>query len=327
MQSAGATLIKDYKQLAFMGFVEVILNIKTILKNIRFCKADILQFQPDIVVLIDYPGFNIRIAEWAKKQSLKIAYYISPQVWAWKESRVHTLKKCVDKMIVILPFEKDFYKKWNYEVDYVGHPLVEVIDAYKSNHAKKDNTKIIALLPGSRKQEIKVKLPIMLSVSIAFPDFTFIVAKAPGLDDEFYKPFLIHYQNVSTVAGMTYDLLNSASAALVTSGTATLETALFQVPQVVCYKGNSISYEIAKRVIKIKYISLVNLIMNKPVVTELIQKELTRENCIRELKELLYNDERKIQLTKDYSSLIQLLSEGGKASENAAIIIYNLAKK
>ena len=230
-------------------------------------------------------------------------------------------------MIVILPFEKDFYKKWNYEVDYVGHPLVEVIDAYKSKHAKKDNTKIIALLPGSRKQEIKVKLPIMLSVSKAFPDFTFIVAKAPGLDDEFYKPFLIHYQNVSTVAGMTYDLLNSASAALVTSGTATLETALFQVPQVVCYKGNSISYEIAKRVIKIKYISLVNLIMNKPVVRELIQKELTRENCIRELKELLYNNERKIQLTKDYSSLIQLLSEGGKASENAAIIIYNLAKK
>ena len=327
MQSAGATLVKDYKELAFMGFVEVVLNIRSILKNIKFCKEDILSFQPDVVVLIDYPGFNIRIAEWAKKNNFKTAYYISPQVWAWKENRVKTLKKCIDKMIVILPFEKDFYKKWNFEVDYVGHPLVEVIREYQSTHIKVDNLNkpIIALLPGSRKQEITVKLPIMLSVCNSFPDYQFVVAKAPGQDNEFYAPFLAPYQNVTSATEQTYDLLNNASAALVTSGTATLETALFYVPEVVCYKGNSISYEIAKRVIKIKYISLVNLIMDKPVVKELIQHDLTTENCIKELKEILGNEQRKIALKKDYKALTKLLTEGGNASENAAVIICTLA--
>lgn len=328
MRLAGATLIKDYKDLAFMGFAEVIMNLSTILKNIKFCKQDIQSFKPDVLILIDYPGFNIRIAEWAKKEGIKTVYYISPQIWAWKENRVHTIKKYVDKMLVILPFEKDFYCKWKYKVEYVGHPLVEVIEQFKSSHKKPlaGEKKTIALLPGSRKQEINKKLPIMLEVSKAFPEFQFIVAKAPGQEDAFYEPFLAPYTNVSAIGGKTYELLNQATAALVTSGTATLETALFEVPQVVCYKGNSISYEIAKRVIKVKYISLVNLIMDKPVVKELIQNEMTTENCIKELKDLLENSQRKKQMQEDYQRLIKLLSEGGPASLNAAKIIYEFVK-
>jgi lipid-A-disaccharide synthase len=325
MQVEGATLVKHYRDLAFMGFVEVVMNLRTILKNLAFCKEDILVYKPDVVVFIDYPGFNIKIAEWAKKQNLKTVYYISPQVWAWKESRVKTIKECVDKMLVILPFEKDYYKKWDYKVEYVGHPLIEVIERFKATENKPLATgkKIIALLPGSRKQEISKKLPIMLEVSKSFPDYQFIVAKAPGQQDEFYEPFLTPYNNVSVVGNQTYNLLNQSSAALVTSGTATLETALFGVPEVVCYKGNPISYEIAKRVIKVKYISLVNLIMDKMVVRELIQHELTPENCIRELKDLLENQQRREQLQKDYNDLRNLLMQGGHASANAAKIIVD----
>ncbi len=324
MQAEGATVVKHYRDLAFMGFIEVIQNLPTILKNLKFCKQDIASYQPDVIVLIDYPGFNIKIAGWAKKNGFKVVYYISPQVWAWKEKRVHTIKRTVDKMLVILPFEKDYYKKFNYEVDYVGHPLVEVIDAFQSSVKQNlaSDKKIIALLPGSRKQEISVKLPIMLQVSNAFPGFQFMVAKAPGQDGSFYQPFMEPYNNVSMVSGQTYNLLSQASAALVTSGTATLETALFGVPEVVCYKGSPISYSIAKRVIKIKYISLVNLIMDRPVVKELIQHELTAENCIRELNDLLYNSQRRTQLQNDYQELKTLLSQGGHASANAAKIIF-----
>ena len=323
MEAAGATLVKHYRELAFMGFIEVIKNLPTILKNLKSCKQDVLSFQPDVLILVDYPGFNIRMAEWGKQQNIRTVYYISPQVWAWKENRVKTIKQCVDKMLVILPFEKEFYKKWNFEVDYVGHPLVEVIEAFKKNSHPKIGTgkKIIALLPGSRKQEISTKLPIMLEVCKAFPDYDFIVAKAPGQDDSFYEPFLAPYKNVSAIGGKTYNLLNQSTAALVTSGTATLETALFGVPEVVCYKGSAISFWIAKKLIKIKYISLVNLIMDKPVVTELIQNDLTTENCIRELKDLLYNETRKKILTQDYENLQNLLKQGGDASANAAAII------
>lgn len=394
MQAEGATVVKHYKHLAFMGFVEVLFNLRTILKNLAFCKKDILAFKPDVIVLIDYPGFNIKIAEWAKQQKFKTIYYISPQVWAWKEQRVKTIKRCVDKMLVILPFEKDYYHKWDYKVEYVGHPLVEVIERFKADDRQgttddrplttdgrqrttddrrpttddqptttdrrrrttddrppatnnvrpmtddgqwtTDQNKqltshnhqlIIALLPGSRKQEINKKLPIMLEVSKSFPDFEFIVAKAPGLEDDFYEPFMTPYNNVSAVSNQTYKLLNQASAALVTSGTATLETALFGVPEVVCYKGNPISYQIAKRVIKVKYISLVNLIMDKPVVKELIQDDLTAKNCIKELQELLLNGQRRAQLQKDYANLKNLLSQGGHASANAAKIIVDFIKQ
>jgi lipid-A-disaccharide synthase len=328
MEAAGATIVKHYRDLAFMGFAEVLMNLRTIFRNLDLCKADILQYRPDALILIDYPGFNLRIARWAKQQGLKVIYYISPQVWAWKENRVKIIKACVDKMLVILPFEKAFYHKWNYEVAYVGHPLIEVIDDFKKDTSGKkedavalfpgDNRRIVALLPGSRKQEILKKLPVMLEVSRYFPDCLFVVAKAPGQEDSFYESMLGDYNNVKAVKGKTYDLLVHADAALVTSGTATLETALFGVPEVVCYKGSPISYAIAKRVIKIRYISLVNLIMDKPVVKELIQHDLTVENLRRELDLLLNNTEKKQQLAADYRDLRKLLSEGGRASSNAA---------
>ena len=343
MQAAGATLVKHYKELAFMGFLEVIKNLPTILKNIKFCKTDILQFKPNALILIDYPGFNLRIAKWAKQQGIPVIYYISPQVWAWKENRVKLIKKCVDKMLVILPFEKEFYAKWNYEVEYVGHPLVEVVEEFgiRNSELGKNNigslfpnyqlpitnSNIIALLPGSRKQEILKKLPIMLEVAKHFPDYQFVVAKAPGLDDSFYASLLAPYKNVSSVVNKTYELLVQSKAALVTSGTATLETALFGVPEVICYKGSAFSYQIAKRLIKIKFIGLVNLIMDKEVVKELIQDDLTVENLKQELNLLLTDEAKQKQLSEDYTSLKNLLSEGGHASANAAASIYTFVTK
>ena len=354
MQQAGGHLVKHYKDLAFMGFTEVLMNLRTIFRNIDFCKADILQYSPDALILIDYPGFNLRIAKWARQQGLRIIYYISPQVWAWKENRVKQIRANVDKMLVILPFEKEFYRKWNYDVEYVGHPLVEVIaasaDLDKSlapagaegavpnsqsltlNHPTSiphasPPKNIIALLPGSRKQEILKKLPVMLETSRFFPDHQFVVAQAPGQDPEFYKNLLAPYPNVSSVRNQTYSLLLTAQAACVTSGTATLETALFGVPEVVCYKGSSISYQIARRLIKVKYISLVNLIMDKLVVKELIQDELTPENLRRELNDILYNTDRQQQLRIDYLNLKELLSQGGHASANAAESILRFMRK
>ncbi|MBC7935449.1 MAG: lipid-A-disaccharide synthase [Rhizobacter sp.] len=327
MQATGAVLVKHYRDLAFMGFTEVIKNIGTIFKNISFCKKDISAYQPDVLILIDYPGFNLRIAEWARKQGLRIVYYISPQIWAWKESRIHSIKKNVDKMLVILPFEKEFYNKWNFEVEYIGHPLIEVTDRFKEENTGlplTGNEQVVALLPGSRKQEILKKLPIMMQVAKHFPGHIFMVAKAPGLTDDFYKELLAPYSNVKSVSNKTYDLLLSSKAALVTSGTATLETALFNVPEVICYKGNKISYLIAKQLIKIKYICLVNLIMDKEVVKELIQDELTVENLVSELNKLLHDDAKKLQLQRDYKDLRDLLSAGGHASANAAGLIYKM---
>lgn len=336
MQAAGATLVKHYRDLAFMGFAEVVMNLKTILNNLKFCKEDILEFKPDVLVLIDYPGFNLRIAEWAKtikgqKTTIncKTVFYISPQVWAWKESRVPKMKETIDEMIVILPFEKEYYKsKWNWDVDYVGHPLVQVVDEFKQSVTgrKPSANNIIAMLPGSRKQEIAKKLPIMLEVSRHFPQYQFILAKAPGLEDAFYESFVRNYTNVSSVRNKTYQLLTEAKAALVTSGTATLETALFGVPEVVCYKGSNISYQIAKRLIKIKYIALVNLIMDKPVVKELIQNELTVKNLKQELSRLLFDEAKKEQLKEDYENLKSILSADGNASANAAKIVVDAAK-
>jgi lipid-A-disaccharide synthase len=320
MQQAGGDLVKHYKDLAFMGFVEVLTNLRTIFRNLDFCRRDILSYQPDALILVDYPGFNMRIAKWAHQQGFKVIYYISPQVWAWKENRVRQIKEYVDKMLVILPFEKEFYQKWNYEVEYVGHPLVEVIDQFRSSTPSTPSTPlpVIALLPGSRRQEIIKKLPIMLELSRFFPDHQFVVAQAPGLDNDFYTALLAGYPNVSAVSNQTYALLAQSQAACVTSGTATLETALFGVPEVVCYKGSPVSYQIAKRLIKVKYISLVNLIMDRLVVKELIQNDLNPENLRRELKDLLTNPQRQQQLRKDYGDLKALLSQGGHASANAA---------
>ena len=325
MQQAGGDLVKHYRELAFMGFTEVIMNLRTIFRNLAFCKDDILQYKPDALILIDYPGFNLRISKWAKQQKLKVIYYISPQVWAWKENRVNSMKQCIDKMLVILPFEKEYFKnKWNWEVEYVGHPLVEVIERHKAQGTSRElsDKPIIALLPGSRKQEILKKLPVMLEVSKSFPTYQFIVAKAPGTDELFYNELLKNYSNVSFVTDKTYDLLMQSKAALVTSGTATLETALFAVPEVVCYKGSYLSYQIGKRLVNVKYISLVNLIMDKLVVNELIQENLTIKNLKVELESLLHNETRKEQLKKDYAALKQILSKGGNASAKAAASIH-----
>src|SRR6476469_8236925 len=304
MQAAGATVVKHYKELAFMGFAEVVKNLPTILSNIKFCKEDITAFQPDVLVLIDYPGFNLRIAKWAKAHDYKVVYYISPQVWAWKENRVKLIRDVVDKMLVILPFEKEFYEtKWDYKVEYIGHPLVQVIDDFLARHTSQQKLfqkHIVALLPGSRQQEVAKKLPLMLEASKAFPQYQFVVAKAAALDDSFYQTFLSSYSNVATLKNETYTLLAQATAALVTSGTATLETALFGVPQVVCYKGSAVSYQIAKRMVKIKYISMVNLIMDKQVVTELIQTDLTTENIVIALENILHDELRIEQIKNDY---------------------------
>jgi lipid-A-disaccharide synthase len=336
MEQAGAVVDKHYRELAFMGFTEVLMNIRTIFKNFKRCKENILQFKPDVVILIDYPGFNLRMAKWAKLQNYKVVYYISPQVWAWKESRVKIIKANVDKMLTILPFEKDFYKKWKYDADYVGHPLNEAVSSFQfpvsgnqqqatANKLQTTNSKsIIALLPGSRKQELHHKLPIMLAVTKFFPDYTFIIAKAPSQEDELYNEYLKNYPEILTVRNQTYDLLSKAKAACVTSGTATLETALFGVPEVVCYKAGSISYHIAKWLANVKYISLVNLIMDKPIVTELIQEKLTVENLRKELDDILNNPQRIFQMKSDYAELKNLLSKDGNASANAAAIIEEL---
>lgn len=328
MQNVSNTLVKHYRDLAFMGFLEVLLNLRTILKNIAFCKKDILDYKPDVIIFIDYPGFNLRIAKWAKQHRFKTQYYISPQIWAWKENRIHDIKRDVDDMYVILPFEKDFYeKKHNYPVHFVGHPLIDAI----SNRSQIDESlfraendlnekPIIALLPGSRKQEIKKMLSVMLSVIEDYPDYQFVIAGAPSQDFNFYKPFITN-PNVGFVSNKTYDLLSLSSAALVTSGTATLETALFKVPQVVCYKGSWFSYQIGKRVVNLDYISLVNLIMNKPVVKELIQNDLNTKNLKKELDLILDDFERTKFFLNYYDLEIKL---GGKgASDKTAELIFN----
>lgn len=325
MEAAGATLVKHYRDLAFMGFVEVIKHLGTILDNIKFCKRDILGYKPDVLVLIDYPGFNMRIAEWAKQQGIKVIYYISPQVWAWKEGRVKKIKRDVDKMLVILPFEEDFYTRWDYKVTYVGHPLIEVV-SHERNEVPAvplSQKPVIAILPGSRKQEISVKLPEMLKMVKHFPDYQFIIAQAPSMPDEVYQE-LIGNENVLLAKGQTYNLLKQSTAALVTSGTATLETALFGVPQIVCYKGNPISFWLATRLVKVKYISLVNLIMDKPVVKELIQDDLNEQELKTELDRILNDEDYRKEMINNYQTLWHKLGDT-HASNTAAKEIVSFA--
>jgi len=320
MQAAGGKIIRHYRELAFMGFTEVLMNIRTIFSNLAFCKTDIAEWKPDAVIFVDYPGFNLRIAPFVKSIGIKTIWYISPQVWAWKSSRVKKLKASVDKMLVILPFEKEFYRKWNYEVEYVGHPLLDSLSAPLSI-GERAGVRLIALLPGSRKQEISVMLPEMIRVAEKFPDYRFVIAGAPSVDESFYREF-IHGKNVEIVFGETYSLLEKASAALVTSGTATLETALHGVPEIVCYKGSGISFQIAKLLVDVKYISLVNLIMDKEVVKELIQDEMNVFNIEKELRDLLVNRQRIEAMKKEYSLLREKLGAGG-ASARAAKSIYD----
>lgn len=323
---------KHIRDLAFMGFAEVIMNLGTILKNIKFCKQDILEYKPDALILIDYPGFNLRIAEWAKANNIKVFYYISPQVWAWKQNRVHKIKRFVDKMFVILPFEKDFYKKFDFDVEYVGHPLLDAIEQYKEHNTSRDfrienglsDKPIIALLPGSRKQEIRKKLPIMLDAIKGKENYQFLIAGAPSLSKGFYQEFLRN-NSIQLIHNKTYDLLNNSEAALVTSGTATLETALFRIPQVVCYKGSFLSYHIAKRLVKIDYISLVNLIMDREVVRELIQDECNSKLISKELNLIIEGGEKREVMLADYDSLIKKLGGGGASKKVAQSLLKTLS--
>ncbi|WP_289037094.1 lipid-A-disaccharide synthase [uncultured Zobellia sp.] len=331
MQQAGGTLVKHYKEMAFMGFLEVLMNLGTIAKAIKFCKRDIQQFQPDVIVFIDYSGFNLRIAKWAKEQGFRTNYYISPQIWASREGRIKDIKRDIDAMHVILPFEKEFYeKKHNYPVNFVGHPLIDAIEnripvdeqQFRQQHKLDSKKPIIALLPGSRKQEVQKMLTVMLSVIKDFSAYQFVIAGAPSLDHDFYGPFLKN-PNVSFVTNKTYDLLSIAHAALVTSGTATLETAIFKVPQVVCYKANWLSYQIAKRIITLEYISLVNLIMKKEVVKELIQNDLTTKNIKTELNKILDGPAREAQI-EAYNQLEKKLGGRGASVNAATLIIENV---
>jgi|TARA_B100002019_G_scaffold292946_1_gene317951 lipid-A-disaccharide synthase len=314
-------LVKHFKDYSYMGFFEVFLNIFKILKNLSFCKKDILNYKPDLIIYIDFPGFNLRIAKWAKKKMYKNHFYISPQIWAWKQSRIKTIKNVIDQMYVILPFEMNFYKSFEYDVNYVGHPL---LDALKENLSNKKRENIIALLPGSREQEINKILPKMLSVIGFFKEYKFIICGAPSFQKKYYENFIEKKfkSRVSVVENKTYEILKESKAALVASGTATLEAAILNVPQVVCYESSWISYLIGKTLIKnLKFISLVNLILNKHVVKELIQSELTKKNIINELSYILSKEGDK-QIKSNYIKMRNILGKKG-ASNRAAKLIYN----
>lgn len=325
MQGVGGTLVMHYKERAFMGFAEIITNLSTILGFIKKCKEDISEYHPDKIIFIDNSGFNLRIAKWAKEQNYNTIYYISPQVWASRSGRVEAIKRDIDEMYVILPFVKDFYKKFDYDVTFVGHPLLDALNnrtqilekVFREQYNLSDKP-IIALLPGSRKQEITKMLSVMLKMADKFVDYQFVIAGAPSQDFDFYKPF-IKQNNVTFISNKTYDLLSLSHAAIVTSGTATLETALFKIPQVVCYKTSWLSYQIGKRLIKLKFISLVNLIMDKEVVKELIQDDCNEKNLEKELRKILEGEERS-KLFLNYYELEKILGGKGASAKVAAFI-------
>ncbi len=328
MQEAGTELVVHYKEMAFMGFWEVFTNLNTIQKRIKQCKADILEFQPDALILIDYAGFNMRIAKFAKKNAIPTHYYISPKIWAWNQKRAFKIKKSVDHMYVILPFEQDFYKKFDYEVDYVGNPLLDAIKAFQPNPEFKENLSdkpIIAILPGSRKQEVLHMLGNLKAIVPYFEDYHFVVAGVSNLEPELYSS-VNDLENVSLVMNQAYDLLNVATAALVTSGTATLETALFEVPQVVCYKTSGVSYAIAKRLIKVDHISLVNLILDKASVKELIQDDFTIYNLKKELALLLPGEETREKVLADYKVLKEIMGNWDTSHKTAELIFMRVRK-
>ncbi len=320
MALEGVEITRHIRDLAFMGFSEVVMNLKTILGNISYCKEDIRRFAPDAVILIDYPGFNLRIAPFAKKLGIKVLYYISPQIWAWKSSRVHAIKKHVDEMYTILPFEEEFYARFDMQVHFVGHPLLDELKDYSEDNTV--DSKVIALLPGSRKQEIRKMLPIMLTMRSIFPGYEFKVAAAPSIEDSFYQS--ISGDDIDLVRNGTYALLSSSTAALVTSGTATLECALIGTPEVVCYRGSGISYQIAKRLIKLKFISLVNLIMDQEVVRELIQSELNQKNLQVELSRILEDTEYRSKIKASYKLMRARLGGIGASARCAEHMLKTL---
>lgn len=338
MMQAGGTCVKHYREMAYMGFIPVLLHLRTIFKNMSRCKQDIMQWQPDVLILVDYPGFNLKIARFIKQHSrIPVCYYISPKIWAWKEYRIKNIKRDIDRMFSILPFETGFFNKHRYPVTYVGNPCVDAVHAFRQTHKERitdftsrnglDNRPIIALLAGSRKQEIKDNLSRMTEAAKSFPAYQFVVAGAPGIDPDFYRPYLTG--NTKIVFGQTYPLLSHASAALVTSGTATLETALFGVPQVVCYytaAGKLVSF-LRRHILKVKYISLVNLIAGREVVTELVADGMTVANLKTELRKILPKGESYNRMVDDYDRLIALLGEAGASERTASEIVSFLLSK
>ena len=333
MKAQGVELLKHYRTMAYMGFVEVAVNLRKVLGNIAQCKKDIVEYHPDVVILVDYPGFNLRIADFAHENGFKVVYYISPQIWAWKRRRVHKIKKSVDKMLVILPFEEEFYRRYGVDVTFVGNPLLDELakvgtgnrSIFLRRNSLGERREIIALLPGSRRQEVKRTLPVMIKVASHFPDYQFVIAGISSLDKSLYKD-IMGQSDVFFVENQTYELLQNSSAAMVTSGTATLETALFSIPEVVCYKATGFSYRLAKWMIKVKFISLVNLIMDREVVKELIQGDMNEDNLVKELDQLLHNGKRQRKLLEDYEELKDKLGNVG-ASEKAAGIICESVRK
>ncbi len=311
----------------------MVANLRTILKNIRYCKNDIQQFSPDVLILIDYPGFNLRIAEFAHEAGLRVFYYISPQVWAWKKSRIKKIRKTVDKMFVILPFEKDFYKQYDCDVEFVGHPLLDAIEKHQFleqdifiSKNDLDGRPVITLLPGSRKQEVSTMLSVMLSMVPLFRDYQFIIGAATSLQDSFYQK-IIKDTDVKLLRGQTYDLIRNSEIALVTSGTATLETALVGTPEVVCYKGSFVSYHIARQLVDVKFISLVNLIMNKEIVKELIQTKFNRKSLKEQMDALLFNIEMRENIKQEYVELREKLGGPGASVITARQIVEETEKK
>jgi len=328
MQNAGGNLVKHYREMAFMGFVNVVLNLRTIKRNLELSKKDILQFKPDVLILIDYPGFNLRIAEFAKKHNIKVFYYISPKIWAWKEYRVKKIRAFVDEMFTILPFETEFYKKHGMDVHYVGNPLLDSIAAFRKKALSKtaflkknnfDERPIVALLAGSRVQEVKKTLPLMVKIANFYPGFQFVVAGVKSVDEQLYHSFLIN-SGVKIIYDQTYDLLNNAHTALVASGTAALETALFNVPQTVIYKvegGWIVDFIMRNFVFNMAGVSLPNIIMNREIVREYIQVRMTLKNVKNEMDKLLYNKQYRNKILDDYSRLEKLMGEPG-CSKRAA---------
>lgn len=335
MQKNGLQLLKHYRELDYMGFLEVIKNLPAIFRNFKDCKAQIRAFQPDAVILVDYPGFNLRMAAWLHKHKIPVFYYISPQVWAWKASRVKKIRKYVDRMFSILPFEGEFYAQYNYKVDFVGHPLLDAIREYQHSEKdinagvpslKDDPRPLVALLPGSRKQEVERMLPVMLKMIPLFPDIQFVVAEVDSLEPSYYQDFYKEHSPVRGLRGKTYPLLSVAHAAVVTSGTASLETALFGLPSVICYKAGGFSYQIAKRLVKVRFIGLANLIMDRMIIPELIQEEMNAKKLAQTLEPLLEDSPARRQMKLDLASLRDVLGGPGASKRTARLIFAHLMK-
>lgn len=333
MQKEGGTLVKHYREMAFMGFVTVLLNLKTILKNMKECSSDIEAFHPDVVIPVDYPGFNLKIAKTVHEDlKIPVYYFISPKIWAWKEGRIKAIRKYVDKMLSILPFEVEYFKRHNYQIDYIGNPTLDEIHHYLTSPDKPERLKrekpILAILCGSRKQEIRDNLPRMLEAAMQYPDVHPVIAGAPGIDPDYYKAF-IKDNKVEVLFGKTYQILDSADAAMVTSGTATLETALFNVPQLVSYYtgGGIVFYKIMEKMLKVPYVSLVNLIADKPVVKELLGYKATKEALSKELNKLIHDQQYRSQMKDDYRFMKERLGAPGAPQHAAKAIVEALQKK